>query len=101
MSENETLIDSEDINIEEQIQENDLPEQREKSPTHYFLPGSIMDFNFDELDLDDSSFEKMFEKTITKIKEDELVVLLMVNFKPNSESGSVQIKNIIRNVSPN
>jgi small subunit ribosomal protein S1 len=73
MLENETIIDNEDIKIEEQTQDNILTKHTKKHSNLPSVKGSIMDFDFNELDLDDMSFEEMFEKTITKIKEDELV----------------------------
>ena len=40
---------------------------------------SVMDFSFDDLEMDDSTFEKLFVDTVHKIREDELVNGKIVN----------------------
>ncbi|MCL5992117.1 MAG: 30S ribosomal protein S1 [Bacteroidetes bacterium] len=73
MSETETIINEEEIIVNDETQL-----ETETHITHIPITpniplGSLIEYSFDNLEMDDESFESNINLTITKIKEDELV----------------------------
>ncbi|MBI5324854.1 MAG: 30S ribosomal protein S1 [Ignavibacteriae bacterium] len=73
MSETESVINDEEIIINEVPQTETETHFTQIHTTPNIPLGSLIEYSFDNLELDDKSFESLFDKTITKIKEDELV----------------------------
>jgi small subunit ribosomal protein S1 len=79
MSETEkniTDVEVSEPSVQEKLRER---ENRPSFQAEYDKVASLMEYGFDELDLDDNSFEKMFEEGVKEIKEDELVQGKIVN----------------------
>mgnify|MGYP000942794885 FL=1 len=55
---------------------------------------SILDFGFDELEMDDNTFAQMFEKTVFNIKEDELVRGSIVNITKDEVMVDIGFKSV-------